>query len=56
MNQIEMENIVENSINNILNFFNDLTINSDGDIMDVNCDPNGPGCIHFDCRGCPTLC
>lgn len=51
-----MEVIIGNSINDIMSFFNDLTISDDGILLANNCDPNGPGCINFNCYGCPGLC
>lgn len=44
----EIEPIIENSVNEILTFFNDLsTLDKKVLLRETNCTPNGPGCINF---------
>ncbi len=53
----EMEVIVGNSVDETLCFFRNLT-ETELDFITAGdtCNPNGVGCIHFDCYGCSSLC
>lgn len=45
-----MEVVFENTANEALGFFRDLTEN-ELDFVSAGCSPNGPGYQNFECRG-----